>query len=570
MKIQLKKSIALVNIAAKEPSAEQMEYGELAVNYNVNDPAVFLKASDNNIIRIAGANGALTIQTAGEGASATGSFTANQSQASTLTLPTIRYGDLSGTPSIPAAANNGKITIVQPGTTNQTFTVNQSGNTTITLKNDNTQVTPGNGALTIQTAGEGALAIGSFTANQISSSTLTLPVIRYTDLSNKPTIPAAANNGKITIVQPGTTNQTFTVNQSGDTTITLKNDNTQVTPGNGAIQINGGTGITASGNNARANQSATTTRTLSLNTTYTDGRYVKKSGDTITGTLNAQTIAMSGQILMKVGTHTSPSIGIQGDGNTGILGYNNNAGTLAFVSNGNNRFKISPSEVEVNPDHATVTTNIFAASSTPVISVSGSENVLYVGKTTANNSGQGYTERAQLDVFATSSQQVACRLETRSTSDVISINGNKSTSSPASQYIMSIRVGSASSTRGAIFWQASTGSILYQNTSDYRTKENIVDYTGGIQALKQLKPVSYNFIGNANSTQVGFIAHELQEVIPAAVSGVKDEVDADGEPVLQGVDASHVVATLTAALQEAVSRIEALEAKVTSLEVGSN
>jgi len=67
------------------------------------------------------------------------SFTANQSSGSTLTLPTIRYGDLSGTPSIPSSANNGKITVKQPGTTDQTFTVNQSGDTTITLKNDNTQ-----------------------------------------------------------------------------------------------------------------------------------------------------------------------------------------------------------------------------------------------------------------------------------------------------------------------------------------------------------------------------------------------------------------------------------------------
>jgi len=173
-------------------------------------------------------NGALTIKTAGQGSSASGTYTANQSSGSILTLPTIRYGDLSGTPSIPSAANNGKITIKQPGVSpDQTFTVNQSGDTTITLKNDNTQNTPGNGGLTIQTAGHGSSASGSFTANQSSGSTLTLPTIRYGDLSGTPSIPASANNGKITVKQPGTTDQTFTVNQSGETTITLKNDNTQ-------------------------------------------------------------------------------------------------------------------------------------------------------------------------------------------------------------------------------------------------------------------------------------------------------------------------------------------------------
>ena len=87
--------------------------------------------------------------------------------------------------SIPSVGN-GTITIVQPGTSNQTFTVNQSGNTTITLKNDNTVVTPGNGSLTIRTNGQNAAATGSFTANQSGNSTLTLPAIRYTDLSSAP------------------------------------------------------------------------------------------------------------------------------------------------------------------------------------------------------------------------------------------------------------------------------------------------------------------------------------------------------------------------------------------------
>lgn len=55
MKIQLKRSSVLDGGAAKEPSAAQMEYGELAVNYNNNDPTIFLKDNNDNIIRIAGA-----------------------------------------------------------------------------------------------------------------------------------------------------------------------------------------------------------------------------------------------------------------------------------------------------------------------------------------------------------------------------------------------------------------------------------------------------------------------------------------------------------------------------------
>ena len=54
MKIQLKRSNVLEGGAAKEPTVAQMEYGELAVNYNKEDPAIFIKDSNNNIIRISG------------------------------------------------------------------------------------------------------------------------------------------------------------------------------------------------------------------------------------------------------------------------------------------------------------------------------------------------------------------------------------------------------------------------------------------------------------------------------------------------------------------------------------
>ena len=224
--------------------------------------------NDNTVVTPG--NGALTIRTAGEAATATGTFTANQSAGSTITLPTIRYGDLSGRPSIPAAAGNGTITIVQPGVSNQTFTVNQSGNKTITLKNDNTVVTPGNGALTIKTAGEGKSATGSFTANQNSGSTITLPTIRYGDLSGRPSIPAAAGNGTITITQPGTSNQTFTVNQSGNTTIALKNDNTNTT-------YTGGTGIDISG--TTINTDSTVARTV-INNSFSGRQTFEKASFT--------------------------------------------------------------------------------------------------------------------------------------------------------------------------------------------------------------------------------------------------------------------------------------------------
>ena len=67
----------------------------------------------------------------------------------------------------------------------------------------------------------------------------------------------------------------------------------------------------------------------------------------------------------------------------------------------------------------------------------------------------------------------------------------------------------------------------------------------------------------------GFLAHEAQTVVPEAVTGAHNEVDDDGNPVYQGIDQSKLVPLLTAALQEAISKIETLESKVAALEAAN-
>jgi hypothetical protein len=115
-----------------------------------------------------------------------------------------------------------------------------------------------------------------------------------------------------------------------------------------------------------------------------------------------------------------------------------------------------------------------------------------------------------------------------------------------------------------------TSSVSYNTSSDYRLKENVVELTGATDRLKQLEPKRFNFIADADTTVDGFLAHEVQSVVPEAISGQKDEtkLDEDGNtvPVYQGIDQSKLVPLLTAALQEAITKIETLEAKVTALE----
>ena len=111
-----------------------------------------------------------------------------------------------------------------------------------------------------------------------------------------------------------------------------------------------------------------------------------------------------------------------------------------------------------------------------------------------------------------------------------------------------------------------SNSTQFNTSSDYRLKENEVAISDGIERLKQLKPYRFNFKldkdeeGNVTKTVDGFFAHEVSPVVPEAISGEKDAEE------MQGIDQSKLVPLLTSALQEAITKIEILEAKVETLE----
>jgi len=73
-------------------------------------------------------------------------------------------------------------------------------------------------------------------------------------------------------------------------------------------------------------------------------------------------------------------------------------------------------------------------------------------------------------------------------------------------------------------------TTTYNTSSDYRLKENVVKMTGALDRVSQLKPSRFNFIADADTTVDGFLAHEVQEIVPEAITGQKDEVDEDGNP----------------------------------------
>ena len=110
-----------------------------------------------------------------------------------------------------------------------------------------------------------------------------------------------------------------------------------------------------------------------------------------------------------------------------------------------------------------------------------------------------------------------------------------------------------------------SSATSYNTSSDYRLKNSAAPMTTGLATIAALKPVTYKWNVD-DSDGEGFIAHELQSVIPHAVTGEKDAVDANGKPIHQGVDYSKIVVHLVAAIQELKAQNDELKARVAALE----
>ena len=122
--------------------------------------------------------------------------------------------------------------------------------------------------------------------------------------------------------------------------------------------------------------------------------------------------------------------------------------------------------------------------------------------------------------------------------------------------------------RGGIQWNGSQISITH--SSDYRLKENVVELTGAIDRIKLTRPIRFNYIADeTDQMQDGFLAHEIGEIVPEMLYGLgKDAVNNKGEIEEQSINPQGLVPLLTAALKEAISKIEALETRVAALEAG--
>jgi hypothetical protein len=292
-----------------------------------------------------------------------------------------------------------------------------------------------------------------------------------------------------------------------------------------------------------------------------------------TGGFNRLFIDSSGRLL--VGTSSSASAGnaqyalvqVRGNSfstaNNAILAIgrgeaatsitaNEDIGNISFTDSAGNEFAEIKCSADANAGSGDYpgrlvfsTTADGEGSPTERMRIDSAGNWMY-GVTTFSNASKGF-----LISGSSGRAFISCSGDT-----VLDINRLSSTGEAVAFRSSSTQVGSISVTGSA---------TAYNTSSDYRLKENVVPLTGAISRVNQLQVHRFNFIADPDKTVDGFIAHEAQAVVPESVTGKKDAVDDDGNPIYQGIDQSKLVPLLTAALQEAIGRIETLEAEVAAL-----
>ena len=233
---------------------------------------------------------------------------------------------------------------------------------------------------------------------------------------------------------------------------------------------------------------------------------------------------LDGSFTISDGSVGTPGLRFSSDTNTGL--YRSEADTIAFSTAGTYRMLIGGS---LNADN-------------------GGPSLLW--KTTSNPVSNNVDGIQLTD---------SGRINVGNFGECLGLNRHSSTGNIVGFHYNTTAVGTISVT---------ASSTAYNTSSDYRLKENVVALTGAKTRLNSLDVKRFNFISSPSVTVDGFLAHEVQSVVPEAVTGQHNETDLNGDPVYQGIDQSKLVPLLTAALQEAFAEIAALTTRVETLEAG--
>ena len=292
------------------------------------------------------------------------------------------------------------------------------------------------------------------------------------------------------------------------------------------------------------------------------------------------------------------------------IGTSSSSQALRFYTAGNNERMQIDSSGNVGIGTSSPDGSSFSGSSSPVLDVSGTRPLIILSETDSNtkkawlglSSDQFFVGGTNTDTVFYTDNAERMRIKSdgklmiNTTSDLGNSQGVLHVKGKTSNNIA--RFGAGSNGEEVIFVNqddTQVGSIMinssstsYNTSSDYRLKENVIDLDDATTRVKQLQPKRFNFISEPDTTIDGFLAHEVSSIVPEAIIGTYNEVevwkeneelpegvsvgdnklDDEGNtiPKYQGIDQSKLVPLLTASLQEAITKIEELETRLTALE----
>jgi hypothetical protein len=195
---------------------------------------------------------------------------------------------------------------------------------------------------------------------------------------------------------------------------------------------------------------------------------------------------------------------------------------------------------------------------------------------TGNAGSESYTESMRIDTSGNLLVGTTSRISSGKVSVASSETGYSTTISGGAGVGVGLDIQRTTANGDVCYFRSTTGlagyitvtgasTCTYNQVSDYRLKENFVSIQNGLSTINQLSPFTYTWKADGTVGE-GFIAHELQAIIPFAVTGEKDALNVDGSIRPQGVDYSKIVVHLVAAIQELSAKNDALEARIAALE----
>jgi len=304
----------------------------------------------------------------------------------------------------------------------------------------------------------------------------------------------------------------------------------------------------------QGNASGTGALTIAAPNTNTDRTLTLPDA---TGTVNVSGLANE----VPAGSAGAPAIYPTGDTNTGI--FFPAADTIAFAEGGAEVARFDSSgNLGIGTTSPTAGYRLDVRGQAQIGDGGGNADINF----NASNIGRfliAGTERARIDSSG--------NLMVGTTSDIGGLGGRVQIASGGSRGIVqstnaNVRMQEYLVSSSTVGFISNNGTATtYATSSDYRLKENVAPMQNALDTVARLNPVTYTWKADGSAGQ-GFIAHELQAVVPDCVTGEKDAVDETGNPQYQGVDTSFLVATLVAAIKEQQAIITALTARITALE----